>query len=54
MVKRLPVKIITFLFVVLGDCLNKKPTARKVEIFLAKMLQSRFTELDTDAKIMSK
>ena len=38
----------------LGECLNKRPNARKVEQFLAKQLQAKINELQVDQKISGK
>jgi len=38
----------------LGDLLNRRPGAKKVEIFMAKELRQRINEMQTEQKIKSK
>lgn len=42
------------IFLVLGDLLNKRPVAKKVEVFMAKHLQTRINEIAVEMKIKSK
>jgi hypothetical protein len=39
---------------VVGDLLNKRPNAKKVETFLSKQLREKVDSLTIDAKIKSK
>jgi len=42
------------LSLVLGEFLSKRPSAKKVEIFMAKQLQLRIDQMALDVKIQSK